>query len=254
MRSIKIHSGYGKMKKADQIFRKILSIHNENELSLKDTPFGTDKLLYKSYFKLLYPDLISSLPKPKVIVEIGVRGGASLYIWSLLFPYASVTGLDLVGIGESSGPNPLYISGNNITFIKGNAYTRETANIVQNKIDLLIDDGSHRLKDQLKTIELYLSKLSERGVLVIEDIQRGYRDAYKLLLQLPYDQYRLSTHDYRLHKCAYDDFAICITRGKTTASLRLYYKIRSCTFLLEHIFIKLLKRFYSTAGQFVLLK
>lgn len=230
---------------SEQILLKILEIHNTNKLGLNDTPYGTDKLLYKSYFDRLYPLLLSLFPKINLIVEIGVRGGASIYIWSLLFPQASVIGLDLIEIGADSGPNPLYMSGQNTIFINGDAYTAEVANIVKNEIDLLIDDGSHYLKDQLKVIELYLGKLSEHGVLVIEDVQRGYRDTYKILCKLPFDSFKLSAHDYRLNKFAYDDFAISITRGKTTVARRIYYNLRSRTFIFEHVFIKLLNRIYT---------
>lgn len=225
---------------SEKIFLKILEIHDTNKLGLSDTPYGTDKLLYKSYFELLYPRLLSSLPGINAIVEIGVRGGASMYIWSLLYPRASLIGLDLVKMGDDSGPNPAYMSGQNTIFINGNAYTGEIANKVPDEIDLLIDDGSHYLKDQIKVLELYLDKLSEHGVLVIEDVQRGYRDAYRLLCRVPSESFSLSAHDYRFNKRAYDDFAVSVTRGRTPLARRIYYMLRSYTFLFEHVFLKLL--------------
>jgi len=39
------------------------------------------------------------------------------------------------------------------------------------QFDIIIDDGPHTLESQLKSIELYLPKLKQDGLFIIEDIQ-----------------------------------------------------------------------------------
>ena len=117
------------------------------------------------------------------------------------------------------------------------------SNEIQSGVDLLIDDGSHFLKDQLLVVDLYLKKLSGNGFLVIEDIQRGYRDACKILRAINPNEYCLSVHDNRFKKYVYDDFVISITAGKTSTLTRVYFKIRSYTFIFEHLLLKILKIF-----------
>lgn len=179
-----------------------------------------------------------------IVVEIGIRGGASLCLWSLLYPGASVIGVDTAQPGDANGPNPMFLSQKNMAFLHGDAYTDFIADKVPNSVDLLIDDGSHDLRDQLKVVDLYLGKLSDKGALVIEDIQRGYWHAYRILRHLPSrKQFRITAHDYRFHKRSGDDFAVSITRGRTSNWCLGYYLVRSCTFLIEHGAIKLLNCF-----------
>ena len=49
----------------------------------------------------------------------------------------------------------------------------------------MIDDGPHSLSSQIMFLNLYLDKLDETGVLVIEDILFAYRDCYRLMRALP---------------------------------------------------------------------
>lgn len=233
------------MTQEEQLFSRISDIHEAKGLGLNITPYGTDKLVYKSYLERLYPSLLVSCPEMQAIVEIGVRGGASIYLWSSLYPDASVTGVDLTRPGDTNGPNPAFLSNRNTTFLQGDAYTDSVAAKVPPTIDLIIDDGSHKLKDQLTLVGLYANKLSQRGVLVIEDIQRGYWHAFQILRNLPArEQFKITAHDYRFNKRAADDFAVSITRGRTSGWRLLYYLVRSGTFLFEHGIIKLLNSLF----------
>jgi hypothetical protein len=43
--------------------------------------------------------------------------------------------------------------------------------ITDNSIDFIIEDGSHRIEDQLYVVENWTKKLKTGGTLIIEDIQ-----------------------------------------------------------------------------------
>ena len=63
---------------------------------------------------------------------------------------------------------------NNINlYLENNAYDE---NFVKNQFnnvlfDLVVDDGPHTFESNCKCIELYSSLLSEKGILIIEDVQ-----------------------------------------------------------------------------------
>ena len=183
---------------------------------------------------------------PKILVEIGVRGGASLYLWSLFLPEAAIYGVDLIGIDEPHGPNPDFMRSPNISFKKGEAYSAEMAAALPDEIDLLIEDGSHFIADQIFTVRHYSPKLSAAGVLVIEDAQRAYLDAWRILRTIDPEQYRICVQDFRFNKAVYDDFLITISKGQTPFLRRLHYALRVATFPFEHLVVKLLHRFRGT--------
>jgi hypothetical protein len=55
-------------------------------------------------------------------------------------------------------------------YIIGDATKEETIKKLDN-IDIIIDDGSHRLNDQLNSFSLLHTKLKASGVYIIEDIR-----------------------------------------------------------------------------------
>ena len=229
-----------------KIARQLRELHDAHGLGLNRSVYGTDKLLYKSYLECFYPQLLAGMEVPKILVEIGVRGGASLHLWSLFLPETAIHGVDLIGIGEQDGPNPDFMRRPNISFKKGEAYTTEMAAALPDEIDLLIEDGSHFIADQILTVRLYGPKLSAAGVLVIEDVQRAYLDAWRILRTIDPGQYRIGVQDLRLNKAAYDDFLITISKGQTPFLRRLHYTLRVATFPFEHLAIKVLHRFRGT--------
>ena len=64
--------------KEHEVFEAIKKIHDENNLGLEKNKWGTDKMNPKSYYEKFYPRIISQLGEIKSILEVGVRGGASM--------------------------------------------------------------------------------------------------------------------------------------------------------------------------------
>ena len=99
------------------------------------------------------------------LLEIGVYHGASLALWSMYFPNANITGLDINDqVAEK------YQNLDRVKIGICDAYNPEIAESLGN-FDIIIDDGPHTLPTVKKCIELYLPKLNKGGVMVLEDIQ-----------------------------------------------------------------------------------
>ena len=60
---------------------------------------------------------------------------------------------------------------NRCKIIKGRSNDISTYKEIPNDIDIVIDDGSHRIQDQLNSFNILYPKLKDSGVYVIEDIR-----------------------------------------------------------------------------------
>lgn len=156
------------------------------DLNISNNPRGTDKGDFKCYVDYFYENEFASRQHSKNrLLEIGVRSGASLALWVNYFKDIEIIGLDIEEIGSPRGPVKAYINYPNINFIKQDAYDRNVAKSISGKFTIMIDDGPHSLSSQIKFLNLYLDKLDEYGVLIIEDILFAYRDCYRLMKSLP---------------------------------------------------------------------
>jgi len=163
------------MKTLKQILNEYkLNIFDEENMRVNPN-YGTDKGHPKSYIDKFYEDFFKKFrDNNNTIVEIGVRSGASLKLWREYFSEDSkIYGLDnLYDKNEHSVPiNNEWISGKNVEYIVGDAYTEEIANKFEN-ITILIDDGPHSPDSHVKLLELYSDKIEKGGVIIIEDV--GY--------------------------------------------------------------------------------
>ena len=132
------------------------------------------------------------------VMEIGVKEGGSIRMWSEYFPHAEIIGVDIVDPpGEYS----------EATIVVGDATRAETFEYLDN-FDVIIDDGSHRLQDQLATFRLLWPKLNPGGVYLIEDIHdlEWVRHHFEALAP------NVVIHDWRREKNRADDIIIEIRK------------------------------------------
>lgn len=178
--------------------RTLIQILKDLNLNLTTNPRGTDKGDYKSYINSFYEAEFSiRRSKKNRLLEIGVRSGASLALWANYFEDIEIIGLDIVEVGSSVGPIKEFIDYPSVKFFCNDAYDKIVADNFQGKFTILIDDGPHSLSSQIRFLELYLSKLSQDGVLIIEDILRSYRDCYSLMRALPKgNKYLFEIYDF----------------------------------------------------------
>jgi hypothetical protein len=169
----------------------------EEKLTLElDPEYGTDKGGPKSYIEEYYEGKFKNLQEKKItLVEIGVRSGSSLCLWKNYFSKKSkIYGID--NLDDKNNHNiPVkkeWISGDNVEYIIGDAYSEDTKNKVVGNIDILIDDGPHTFESHLQLLEKYISKMNKNGIIVIEDISYDYN---KLFEFIP-DQYKNTSSVY----------------------------------------------------------
>lgn len=125
-----------------------------------------------------YLDLYDSLFLEKKrstqnILEIGIGKGGSIKLWYDYFPNAQIYGLDSMQINDVwnmiqySSRIPLLTSINayDETFVMENFYSKNK------NFDIIIDDGSHQLKDAIQFIQLYAPLLTHDGTLIVEHVE-----------------------------------------------------------------------------------
>ena len=108
--------------------------------------------------------------QPINILEIGVLRGGSMRMWEKYFPNANIFGIDIDKdcLQYQSDRTKIFIGDqSDVSFLRN-----VKAKIP--RIDILIDDGSHRAKDQKITFEEMYYHVRKPGVYLIEDIELNY--------------------------------------------------------------------------------
>lgn len=225
--------------------RTLAQILNDLNLNLSTNERGTDKGDFKLYVNNFYEqEFFKRQRDTNRLLEIGVRSGASLALWANYFSNIEIIGLDIEEIGSSVGPVKEYIEYPSVKFYCNDAYNKKIADNFTQEFSILIDDGPHSLSSQIRFLDLYLSKLSIDGVLIIEDILFGYRDCYKLMKSLPKGNKYLF-EIYNFEKIRKDAGFLFVVRhnkfGKSMFASRVIL-ISFALFELFEIFINRLKR------------
>ena len=205
--------------------KSLMSILRDMNLNISTNPRGTDKGDFKTYVKGFYEKEFGKRQMEKNrLFEIGVRSGASIALWANFFKDAEVIGADVEQVGTPVGPLKEYLDYPCVKFFCQDAYSTEFADSLTGKFSILIDDGPHSLSSQKRFIELYLSKLGDDGVLIIEDVQREYRDSFQLMMMLPGNKYLFEIYDFRSQSKTGDDF-IFVVRHNAHGISQIYKKI-----------------------------
>lgn len=160
---------------------------------------GGDKGTDHSYIDHYYSDKFSNLRNQHLnILEIGIHRGYSLNMWREYFPNANITGVDIKKVDvECKGCNLIF----------GDATNQKTFYGIDH-LDIVIDDGSHKLKHQLKTFDILFPKLRSGGVYIIEDIF-DLDKTESIFLDLPG---QVQIYDFRKIKNRWDDVIVEITK------------------------------------------
>ncbi|MDX8481263.1 glycoside hydrolase family 99-like domain-containing protein [Mesorhizobium sp. VK24D] len=111
--------------------------------------------------------------RPVRILEIGVQNGGSLEIWGRFFPQAEL----ILGCDINRNCGLLHFDDARIGVVVGDANLEDTQrNIVEKSetFDVIIDDGSHRSADIIRTFARYFPHLADGGTFVVEDLHASY--------------------------------------------------------------------------------
>ena len=127
------------------------------EYSLPDR--GGDKGTAHSYI-----DIYAERIKPGIaaLLEIGVWEGHSIAMWQAYLPGTRVLGLDI----------DLSRCHYHVEAIEVDATNREAVNkeLDDQLFDVIIDDGSHRLGDQITSFDILFERVIPGGYYFIEDV------------------------------------------------------------------------------------
>ena len=105
------------------------------------------------------------------VMEIGVFHGGSLQMWKHYFgPLATVYGVDV-------NPDCKRLEEDRVRILIGDqadrAFLRSLRDVVP-RIDVLIDDGGHRMEQQIATFEELFAQVADDGVYLCEDLHTSY--------------------------------------------------------------------------------
>ncbi len=128
------------------------------------TKYKTDKFDL-GYFDHIYQHILPNyFNSAKNVLEIGTYNGDSIILWKDLFLNANIYGADINRCNRIENQE-------RITHIVGDAYTKEFTDQFNDKFfDIIIDDGPHTLSSFIFLIDNYINKLTDGGLLIIEDI------------------------------------------------------------------------------------
>ena len=128
---------------------------------------ATDKYRVHGYMPLYDREIGYFRNKKKFkLLEIGVRTGVSLQLWQEAFPKGAIYGID---------KSKINLQGFNIFVGR-----QEDSDFLNREVspagpfDVVIDDGSHRPKDQLTSFKTLWPHVNHGGVYVIEDLHHNF--------------------------------------------------------------------------------
>jgi hypothetical protein len=134
--------------------------------------YGTDKAHHHFYMGFYQEYFDPIRYQIKNLLEIGVWNGSSIKVWLDYFPNAHIYGID--NVFKSN-----VFKHDRFSYIIGDATNHEVIDTFQsNFFDVVIDDGSHFVSDQLKSLKGYWSKLKINGCFIMEDLHTSFINHY----------------------------------------------------------------------------
>jgi hypothetical protein len=137
------------------------------ELTRLADKYGTDKGSSAHKYTDVYENfLMPTRNQARKIFEIGVAGGASLFMWRDFFPNAVIYGID---IEDSSRLNSERIK----TFVADQGKRKELAKFIASNgsgFDLILDDGGHSMDLQQISLGFLFPHVKPGGYYILEDV------------------------------------------------------------------------------------
>lgn len=151
----------------DSVYNRKFNITTNIDMGLNELAkhHGTDKYYNHNYYTRVYENLLRPYKSYCDILEIGVLGGASLKIWDDFFDAGVVHGIDIEPKSLDYGRTKCFV----VDQSNEDALRSFTEN--GQKYDIIVDDGSHRMRDQQITVQILFKILKSGGHFVIEDLQ-----------------------------------------------------------------------------------
>lgn len=150
----------------DSVYTNIFKLPVDSlTLSSIGISYPTDRDQRHSFYSV-YEPVFSSMRDIKSLVEIGVSDGNSLQVWKTYFPYATIVGVDK----NTSTVSPTLSNIHLVNIDPSNADDLEAFADRTHDIDIIIDDASHKMRDQQIIFGKMFRSLKSGGVFIIEDL------------------------------------------------------------------------------------
>lgn len=144
------------------------------ELCQLANKYGTDKGPRGHNYTPTYHEIFNGMRDiPVKLLEIGVKEGASLKMWSDYFPKGCIVGLDIDP--KIQGSSRFAVEVGDQTDIGVLSHLRKE----YGPFDIIIDDGSHNSPDQKLSLLYLYPNLKSLGWYCIEDVHTSYMGRYK---------------------------------------------------------------------------
>jgi hypothetical protein len=128
---------------------------------------------WASYLPVYYRWFSGFQDAPIHLLEVGVQNGGSLQIWAKYFANAK----KIVGCDINPYCAQLELEDPRLAMVLGDVKApgvREQILAHSEVYDIIIDDGSHKNADNIKTFKHFYARLAPVGIYVIEDLHCSY--------------------------------------------------------------------------------
>lgn len=153
----------------------------DNPLLKLANKHNTDKGYKHNYIGTYYKYFKKFQDKEIKLLELGISQGSSLFMWKDFFPKGTIIGLDIFKGDHYEGKVDNIkskLDKKGIEYIVGSQSDLRILPKVINKckdgdsmgFDIIIDDASHRPKDQQISMMIMFSLIKDGGYYVIEDL------------------------------------------------------------------------------------
>jgi hypothetical protein len=127
---------------------------------------------WKHYFEVYERHFSKYRGTDVVMVEFGVFQGGSLQMWKNYFgPKAKIYGIDI-------NPKCKMLEEDQVEILIGDqedrGFLRSLTKLIP-RVDILLDDGGHTMKQQITTFEELFPHVDKNGVYLCEDLLTSYR-------------------------------------------------------------------------------
>jgi hypothetical protein len=167
------------------------------------TTCGGDKGTFHSYIDLYqkYMEKTENID----LLEIGVQFGFSIKMWEEYFADSNIFGVD-IDISLVKFPDL-----KNVFQCDATKKSSIPDVISLQMFDYIVDDGSHRVEDQIKSFDILYPNIKDGGTYFIEDID-GDLSLLRIANHLRKQGISYIIEDVRLNKGRFDDIMIIIKK------------------------------------------
>ena len=166
------------------------------------------------------------------ILEIGIENGGSLEIMGKYFSNAKV----LVGCDKNINCSKLSFEDKRIKLVIGDVNETqifEKITKIGSPFNIIIDDGSHKSSDVIKSFVKYFSNLADEGLYIIEDLHCSYWREYEGGLFYPYSS--IQFFKYILDIINHEHWGINKTNTDILEDFSLKYGVKFSTTIVKKI-------------------